>query len=95
MPRSTSKRGSTPDSRSRIIQPSVRTVSLTQNGIRHSTNSTDFARPRAIFAMYQAAGNAISSVQAVARIDITAVRTKVCQYSGSSKNVRYWSRLNS
>ena len=45
--------------------------------------------------MYQAAGNAISSVQTVARIEIPAVRTNVCQYSGSSMNVRYWPRLNS
>ena len=37
--------------------------------------------------MYQATGKASSSVQAVARIDITAVRTKVCQYSGSSTKV--------
>ena len=32
----TSSAGSTPDSRSRISQPSARTVSLTQNGIRHT-----------------------------------------------------------
>jgi hypothetical protein len=44
--------------------------------------------------MYHAAGNAISSVQAVATIDSPAVRTNVCQYSGSSTNVRYWSRLH-
>ena len=73
------RRGSTPDSRSRIIQPSVRTVSLTQNGMRHRTNSIDFARPCAIFAMYHATGKAIASVQTVAKIDIVAVRTNVCQ----------------
>ena len=56
MPRSTSSRGTTPDSRSRIIHPSVRTVSLTQNGTRHSTKSSDCARPFAILAMYHAAG---------------------------------------
>jgi hypothetical protein len=28
-------------------------------------------------------------------IEITAVRTNVCQYSGSSTNVRYWFKLNS
>src|SRR6476661_3870247 len=63
--------------------------------MRHRTNSVALVRPRAILAMYHAAGNAIASVQAVARMDITAVRTNVCQYSGSSTNVRYWSRLNS
>ncbi len=45
--------------------------------------------------MVQAIGNASSSVQAVATIDITAVRTKVCQYSGSSMKVPYWRRLTS
>src|SRR6185369_3941858 len=95
IPTSTKRRGSTPDSRSRIIQPSVRTVSLTQNGIRHRMKSTDLDRPRAIFAMYQATGNEISKVHSVARIDIPAVRTKVCQYNGSSKKVRYWLKLNS
>jgi len=33
----------------------------------------------AIFATYHAAGSAIASVASVARIDIVAVRTKVCQ----------------
>ena len=56
-------RGSTPDSRSRIIQPSVRTVSLTQNGIRHRTNSSDFAPPARDLGDVHATGNAISSVQ--------------------------------
>ena len=50
-------------------------------------NSSDCGRPRASLAMYQATGNASSSVHAVATIDITAVRTNVCQYSGSSKKV--------
>ncbi len=45
--------------------------------------------------MYHATGNAIASVQAVARIDIAAVRTNVCQYSGSSMNVRYCLKLHS
>ena len=62
-PSRTSSAGSTPDSRSRIIQPSVRTVSLTQNGIRHSMNSSERRRPRASLAMVQAIGNASSSVQ--------------------------------
>jgi hypothetical protein len=39
--------------------------------------------------MYHATGKAISSVATVARIDIIAVRTNVCQYSGSSMNVAY------
>ena len=62
----TSRDGNTPDSRSRIIQPRVRTVSLTQNGIRHTRNSAAAARPRAIFAMTQAMGKATSSVSTVA-----------------------------
>jgi hypothetical protein len=73
----------------------VRTVSLTQNGTRQRTNSTDFVRPRAILAMYQATGKAMSSVHSVASIDIAAVRTNVCQYSGSSTNVRYCLKENS
>ena len=48
----------------------------------------DFACPRAILTMYHAVGKAINSVHAVAMIDMAAVRTKVCQYSGSSMNVR-------
>src|SRR5271166_4905751 len=93
MPSFTSSPGSTPDSRNRIIQPSVRTVSLTQNGIRQTMNSSELARPRANFAMIQAIGNATSKVSSVAMIDITAVRTNTCQYRGSSKNVRYWAKL--
>ena len=95
MPKDTSSAGKTPDSRSRIIQPSVRTVSLTQNGIRHITNSIERVRPRAILAIVHAIGNASSKVIAVASTDITAVRTKVCQYSGSSMKVWYWRRLGS
>ena len=57
----------------------MRTVSLTQNGMRQRTNRIDFGRPRATFAMYHATGNAIASVQIVAKIDIVAVRTNVCQ----------------
>ena len=79
MPSFTSKEGSTPDSRSRIIQPSVRTVSLTQNGIKHSMKSSELARPCASFAMIHAIGNASSSVKSVAMTDITAVRTNTCQ----------------
>ena len=93
MPSCTSSAGSTPDSRSRIIQPSVRTVSLTQKGIRHSTNRSDLMRPRTSLAIVQATGKASSSVISVARMDMLAVRTKVCQYSGSSINVRYCARL--
>ena len=52
-------------------------------------------RPRAIFAIVQAMGKASSNVNAVARMEMTAVRTKVCQYSGSSMKVRYCSRLAS
>ena len=66
----------------------VRTVSLTQNGIRQRTSRTDLACPRAILTMYHAVGKPIASVHAVAMIDMAAVRTKVCQYSGSSMNVR-------
>ena len=79
MPSFTSNDGSTPDSRSRIIQPSVRTVSLTQNGIRQRMNSSEPARPVASFAMIQAMGNASSSVRNVAMTDMTAVRTNTCQ----------------
>ena len=57
----------------------MRTVSLTQNGIRHITNSSARMRPRAIFAIVQAIGKASSKVNAVAMTDITAVRTNVCQ----------------
>ena len=78
-PSFTSSAGSTPDSRSRISQPSARTVSLTQNGIRHTTNSSELARPRAILVMTQATGNATSNVSAVASADMMAVRTKTCQ----------------
>jgi hypothetical protein len=46
-------------------------------------------------AIVQAIGNAISSVMAVAISDITAVRTKVRQYSGSSIKVRYCAKLGS
>ena len=94
-PKVTSKSGKTPDSRSKIIQPSVRTVSLTQNGIRHSTNNSALVRPRTSLAIVQAMGNAMSKVMAVARIDMMAVRTKVCQYSGSSTKVRYCDKLGS
>ena len=55
-PSFTSKAGSTPDSLSKIIQPSVRTVSLTQNGMRQMMKSSDPARPRASLAMIQAIG---------------------------------------
>ncbi len=79
MPSFTSRAGSTPDSRSRIIHPSVRTVSLTQNGIRHSMKRSELARPRASFAMIQAIGNASTSVRKVAMTDMTAVRTNTCQ----------------
>src|ERR1039458_5291993 len=93
MPNLTSNAGSTPDSRNRISQPSARTVSLTQNGIRHSTNSKAPVRPRATLVMTHATGKAIDSVRAVATADRIAVRTNTCQYSGSTKNVRYWLRL--
>ena len=79
MPSFTSSAGNTPDSRSSIIQPRVRTVSLTQNGIRHTTNSSEPARPRASFAMIQAIGNAMSKVSRVAITDSTAVRTNTRQ----------------
>ena len=52
-------------------------------------------RPRAILAMVQASGNAISRVSAVTMMDTTAVRTKVCPYSGSSIKVWYCARLAS
>src|SRR5665213_3293102 len=93
IPSFTSKDGSTPDSRSRIIQPSVRTVSLTQNGMRQTMNSREPARPRASFAMIQAMGNASTRVKNVANTDITAVRRNTCQYNGSAKNVRYCAKL--
>ena len=56
-------------------------------------NSSDPARPRASFAMIHATGKASNSVNRVAITDITAVRTKTCQYSGSVKNVLYCARL--
>src|ERR1700722_12368655 len=93
MPSFTSKAGRTPDSRSRIIQPRVRTVSLTQNGMRQMMNSSEPARPRASFAMIQATGNASSRVRNVAITDMTAVRRKTCQYRGSAKKVLYCARL--
>src|SRR3984957_2024012 len=93
MPSFTNKAGSTPDSLSRIIHPSVRTVSLTQNGIRQMMNSREPARPRASLAMIQAIGNARSSVNNVAITDITAVRTNTFQYRGSAKKVLYCARL--
>src|ERR1700722_2216242 len=92
-PSFTSKAGRTPDSLNKIIQPSVRTVSLTQNGMRQMMNSSDPARPRASLAMIQAIGNASSSVKSVANTDMTAVRRNTCQYSGSAKKVLYWARL--
>src|SRR6202451_1684987 len=95
MPSFTNRAGSTPDSRSRINQPSARTVSLTQNGIRQTANSSALARPRATLVMTQAAGNAISSVSAVASAENIAVRTNTCQYSGSVKKVLNCSRLGS
>src|SRR5579863_4365323 len=92
-PNFTSSAGNTPDSLSNIIQPSVRTVSLTQKGMRQMMNNREPARPRASLAMIQATGNASSSVRSVAVTDITAVRTKTCQYRGSVKKVRYCARL--
>src|SRR5882762_2712993 len=92
-PSLTSKAGRTPDSLSNIIHPSVRTVSLTQNGIRQMMNSREPARPRASFAMIQAMGNASSSVRKVAITDMTAVRRNTCQYRGSAKKVLYCVRL--
>ena len=65
-PSFTSSAGSTPDSLSKIIHPSVRTVSLTQKGMRQMMNSSEPARPRASLAMIQATGNASSSVRNVA-----------------------------
>ena len=79
MPRRASITGSTPDSRSRMSQPSVRTVSLTQNGIKQTTNSSALALPRATFVMTHAIGNAMTSVKAVATAESSAVRTKMCQ----------------
>src|ERR1700691_1240599 len=93
MPSFTSKAGRTPDSLSRIIHPSVRTVSLTQNGMRQMMNSRDPARPRASLAMIQAMGNARSRVRNVASTDMTAVRRKTCQYRGSAKKVSYCASL--
>src|SRR3984957_7982002 len=92
-PNFTSSAGRTPDSLSRIIQPRVRTVSLTQNGIRQMMNSSEPARPRASLAMIQAIGNASSSVKNVAITDMIAVRRKTCQYRGSAKKVLYCARL--
>src|SRR5580658_6838562 len=92
-PNFTSRVGSTPDSLSSIIQPSVRTVSLTQKGIRQMMNNSEPARPRASLAMIQAMGNASSSVIRVAITDMTAVRTNTCQYRGSAKKVLYCARL--
>ena len=80
MPSFTSKEGSTPDSRSRIIQPSVRTVSLTQKGIKHTMKSSELGaslgelrddpRDREREQQRQKAWRAT---------DITAVRTNTCQ----------------
>src|ERR1700685_2582942 len=92
-PSFTSSAGRTPDSLSRIIHPSVRTVALTQNGMRQMMNSSEPARPRASLAMIQATGNASSSVNDVAITDMTAVRTNTCQYRGSAKKVLYCARL--
>src|ERR1700733_6878932 len=92
-PNFTSSAGNTPDSLSNIIPPSVRTVSLTQKGMRQMMNSRELARPRASLAMIQATGNASSNVRSVAITDITAVRTNTCQYKGSVKKVRYCARL--
>src|SRR2546421_11554363 len=93
MPSLTSSAGRTPDSRSRINQPSARTVSLTQNGIRQTTKSSELARPRATLVITHAIGKATRSVNAVDITDIVAVRTNTCQYKGSVKNVRYCSKL--
>src|SRR5882757_5044068 len=84
-----SNAGRTPDSRSNIIQPSVRTVSLTQNGIKQRMNSREPARPGLSFAMTQAMGKASSNVTNVAATDISAVRTNTCQYRGSVKKILY------
>src|SRR5258708_3827507 len=92
-PTLTSSAGSTPDSLSNIIHPRVRTVSLTQNGIKQMMNNSEPARPRASLAMIQAMGNASSSVKPVAVTDMTAVRRKTCQYRGSAKKVLYCARL--
>src|SRR5882724_4029221 len=92
-PSFTSNAGRTPDSLSNIIHPSVRTVSLTQNGIRQMMNNREPARPRASLAMIQATGNASSNVKPVAITDITAVRRNTCQYRGSAKKVLYCARL--
>src|SRR5271165_6406225 len=45
-PSLTNSAGRTPDSRSRIIHPKVRTVSLTQKGMRHTMKSSEPKRPR-------------------------------------------------
>src|SRR5258708_4614674 len=92
-PSLTSKAGRTQDSLSNIIDPSVRTVSLTQNEIRQMMNNSEPARPGASFAMIQAMGNASSSVRKVAITDMTAVRRNTCQYRGSAKKVLYCVRL--
>src|SRR3984893_7583995 len=92
-PTLTSNAGSTPDSLSNIIHPRVRTVSLTQNGIRQTMNNREPARPRASLAMIHAIGNASISVNRVAVTDMTAVRRNTCQYRGSEKKVLYCARL--
>src|SRR3984893_6697588 len=89
----TSKAGRTPDSLSNIIQPRLRTVSLTQNGIRQIMNNREPARPLASLAMIHATGNASSRVKRVAITDMTAVRRNTCQYRGSAKKVLYCARL--
>ena len=70
-----------------MSQPSARTVSLTQNGIRHRMKSVALALPCATFAMTHAIGKATSRVTAVATAERMAVRTNTCQYNGSEKNV--------
>ena len=94
-PSDTRNAGKTPDSRSKIVHPSARTVSLTQNGIKHSKNISERTRLRAILAIVQATGKHTKSVSAVDTIDITAVRKKVCKYRGSSMNMRYCAKLGS
>src|ERR1700693_4948984 len=93
IPSFTRNDGKTPDSRSKIIQPRVRTVSLTQKGIKQRMNSQELARPRTSFAMIHAIGNVSSNVSSVPTTDINAVRTNTCQYRGSAKKVLYWARL--
>src|SRR3984893_2930110 len=92
-PTLTSNAGSTPDSLSNIIHPRVRTVSLTQNGIRQMMNNREPARPCASLAMIQATENATISVNRVAATDMPAVRRNTCQYRGSEKKVLYCARL--